>query len=600
MADEDKPYSDPSDQRSLADALSQTAGPYSPENLVSALRKKDQPPDVQPAADTVVQPKWALDAKNEVSGMTRSQLMNSTHYSSQQKRVLQQYAQPDAPPPVWSGPMTGQQQIMADAKAGKISYQQELAALHNPNAYQSPVPPTPPTPQQNLAGIQLSPQQPTAPAGPPGAAEAQPPALPRPAPAQTIGEHWVNTMDPADRAAMAAAQGQQLAGVGGQAEAEAKAADEMARVAYHGHEDQRVQQLLDRQALDPERVKLDQHAQQLQDQAERLSRQKVDPEHYMASRSAGQKVMMAIASALSGFSAGLKGGPNQAMEHIKAAIDDDNRAQMQNIENARAGNEQQKGILADKMKLFGNKEQALAAARQEQLQGVAAQIDDIARQYQSPEIMAKATQLNGQLAEHFAAEGASVQKYVPAQTVGGGPSEAAVHQLAAKWISEGRYGNPDEATAAARQTLSSQAGPANLQATSKGAPAGSTIDLAEVEKAGRAAVGTKGMAAFVGEHVPAWAAPKAAAEAQTLNHYNNVIIPGVMKNLESRMSPEQIAAAKKELGIKPSDPPAIREQKLQQLLQFGRVGAGVKGKAVTGGEGGPPPADEPLPGEAPP
>jgi hypothetical protein len=405
--DTDKLYSDPNDQRTLADALSQTAGPYSTDNLVSALRKKDQSATsaTLPASASPMQP-WALDAPP-----VRTQAEQQRHVTAATPEVMQAMQR---------------QRAEADQQAA----------------------------QQRIAGAQRAPD--AAPQQAAGSAAA-PQTAPIPAaPAQTVPEHWVNTMDPASRAAMAAGQGEQLAGVGGEAGAESAAANEMASAAYHGHEDARVQQLLDQQLLDPERQKLDEHAKQLQAQAVKLSQAKVDPERYMAHQSTGAKVLMALGLAFSGFGAGLRGGPNTSMEMIKGAIDDDNRAQLQNIENAKGGLEAQKGILADKMKLFGNKEQALAAARQEQLQGVAAQIDDMARQYQSPTILAKAQQLKGELQQHFAAEGAAVEKYVPAQTVGGGPTQAQLEKEAYELV-KGKDMNPADAMDAVRYLHGMQA-----------------------------------------------------------------------------------------------------------------------------------------------
>jgi hypothetical protein len=407
-------YSDPASQQTLADALSQTST-YSPDNLIAALKAKGltaPPQDAPPSGQTTPggMPPWALDAPPVRTA------------AEQQRHVT-----PPTP-----------QALMA-------MRQQQDAAAQKANA-------------QRLQAAQMAPDMSRGASGAAPGAPTETQAPPPPAAPQTVPAHWVNTMDPASREAMAAGQQQQLGGVGGEAESEGAAARDMAEIARQGHDDARVQQLLDQQKLDPERQKLDEHARQLQAQAEKLANAKVDPEHYMAHQSAGAKVLMAIGMGLSGFGAGLRGGPNTSVDMIKSAIDDDNRAQMQNIDNSKTGLKDQQGILADKMRLFGNKEQALAAARQEQLQGVAAQIDDMARQYQSPTIQAKAEQLKGELRQHFAAEGAAVQKYVAQQTVGGaGATEDKVHALAAKYLGEGTYKSPDEAVAAARQVLGSQA-----------------------------------------------------------------------------------------------------------------------------------------------
>lgn len=55
--------------------------------------------------------------------------------------------------------------------------------------------------------------------------------------------------------------------------------------------------------------------------------QKIDPDNYIHHMSTGSKIKAGIAMALGGLGAGLTGGPNQAMEWFKGAIDRDMEAQ---------------------------------------------------------------------------------------------------------------------------------------------------------------------------------------------------------------------------------------------------------------------------------
>lgn len=290
-------------------------------------------------------------------------------------------------------------------------------------------------------------------APPPQAApvDGTPPSIAAPAPVarpRTTPEHWVNTLDPVDRQMLETGEGAQLDATDEKAKADAAASDEIARVAYHGQEQDRTQQLLDQQEADAQRKQIEQHMADLQQRAQDIANQKIQPDHWMHQQSTGQRIGLAIARGLGAYAAAKRGGPNGAAQVIDGEIDNDIKAQAANIENSKEGLKTATGLLADKWRLFDNKDKAMAAARQEALQATASEIDATARKYQSPAIMAQAQNLKGELLQRFASAGASINKYVPAATSGGARTEAEIAKYEADLVKSGRM-EPNEAHAEA-------------------------------------------------------------------------------------------------------------------------------------------------------
>jgi hypothetical protein len=155
-----------------------------------------------------------------------------------------------------------------------------------------------------------------------------------------------------------------------------------------------------------------------------LRAQKIDPLHYMNSRSTGQKILDAIGGMFGGFAAGAKGGPNQYLEHIQQLTANDIAAQKDNYENAAEGQRRQDTLWEHAYRVTGDKEEAtrmaeslaLGAAKQKTLAAV--------QGVQNPIILAQAAQAAAELEERRAAlagkgaqEKAAMNQWVPTQQV---------------------------------------------------------------------------------------------------------------------------------------------------------------------------------------
>ncbi len=118
------------------------------------------------------------------------------------------------------------------------------------------------------------------------------------------------------------------------------------------------------------------------------AKMKVDPEHYWASKSGGQKFALGLAAALGTFGQALSGKENPALVVIKHGIEQDLSLQKDAILNAK-DNASLKNNLVSQMMAKGLKfEQAVIAARQVMLDGAKRQIETISAEHKSPEIEA--------------------------------------------------------------------------------------------------------------------------------------------------------------------------------------------------------------------
>jgi hypothetical protein len=235
----------------------------------------------------------------------------------------------------------------------------------------------------------------------------------------TIPEHWVNTLDPESRKALGLGQSLQLEGTKEQGDVESQGAKELYAQAAADQAAQEKRDAIAAQKYEEAGRKLQTHMGLLQKQGEMLATAKADPEHFMHSKSTLQKIGLAFAQAASTFGSSITHGPNTAVDMIHSAIDDDIKAQEQNIANSKYGLENSKGLLADEMRLFGDMPTAREATRQMELQAAGAHLDQIARKFASPKIEALNKTLQGEIYKGMAASGAQFNKYVPAQTVGG-------------------------------------------------------------------------------------------------------------------------------------------------------------------------------------
>lgn len=174
----------------------------------------------------------------------------------------------------------------------------------------------------------------------------------------------------------------------------------------------------------------------LADQTAKYNRvAEVDPGRYWAKRGTGGTVMAILGVALGGFAAGLRGGENQALRSIEAAIDRDIDAQKATAAAQRGKVADQRGLLAEMRATFGDERQAELATRAAYLQKVKFDLDSLAARSGSEETKARAEAMRGELemkytmlqdkfAERAADKITRADAYRPAGYVGGPPAAA--------------------------------------------------------------------------------------------------------------------------------------------------------------------------------
>jgi hypothetical protein len=232
------------------------------------------------------------------------------------------------------------------------------------NAIGAPPANAPLPPPANAIGSPAPPMPAAASAAGPSGIPAGPPVAPAGAPnpfaaggasgIQTIRTPatTVSTVSPEVRAGLGESNQAQQQAIAGQMGAESNAAEAQAAT-----EDAKAQALRDEAASqgaagDKTIARADDRAaaatkeRGLLDQAHAdLAGQKIDPNRWWNSQSTGQKVALGLAAAFSGFSAGIHGGANQALELVQKHIADDVAAQQENFD-------RQKGAVTAKDQAF--------------------------------------------------------------------------------------------------------------------------------------------------------------------------------------------------------------------------------------------------------
>jgi hypothetical protein len=103
---------------------------------------------------------------------------------------------------------------------------------------------------------------------------------------------------------------------------------------------------------------------------DKLSAMRVDPQRYAKSLDTGHKIMQTLANAFAGYSAGIHGGPNQAVEDYQRRVQADIDAQKDDIANGYRSIAGQEGLYEQLLKATGTPQEAEAlslTAHQEEL-----------------------------------------------------------------------------------------------------------------------------------------------------------------------------------------------------------------------------------------
>lgn len=102
------------------------------------------------------------------------------------------------------------------------------------------------------------------------------------------------------------------------------------------------------------------HYARIRDAYNKLSQMSVDPNRYAKSLDTGHKVMQTLANIFSGFSAGIHGGPNQAIEDYQRRVQQDIDSQKDNIANGYKSVAGQEGLYEQMLKATGTPQEAEA------------------------------------------------------------------------------------------------------------------------------------------------------------------------------------------------------------------------------------------------
>ena len=148
---------------------------------------------------------------------------------------------------------------------------------------------------------------------------------------------------------------------------------------------------------------------------------RVDPNHFYATRTAGQQIALAIGAALGGALAGLKGGSNTFMDQVNGAIDRDNQAQKFNIDNKWNAVKGKQDMLAAMERNGVDQRNAAVFQRGLQLEAAKAQLDRLAAANQSAEVQKNAAWMRADLDKEIAANNlnATVRTTPVATGIGG-------------------------------------------------------------------------------------------------------------------------------------------------------------------------------------
>jgi hypothetical protein len=162
------------------------------------------------------------------------------------------------------------------------------------------------------------------------------------------------------------------------------------------------------------------HYSKIQDAYDKLSRMSVDPERYAKSLDTGHKIMQTLANVFGGISAGIKGGPNQAVEEYQRRVQNDIDAQKDNIANGYKSVAGQEGLYEQFLKATGTPQEAEALALTAHQEALKHALGKVMAGTQSKEDYDKARAAWYAAAQQQHETMIKYHKYLPAGALGGG------------------------------------------------------------------------------------------------------------------------------------------------------------------------------------
>lgn len=183
----------------------------------------------------------------------------------------------------------------------------------------------------------------------------------------------------------------------------------------------------------------------------------IDPDRYWNNKSTPSKIAAIIASALAGWVAGVRGGPNQAIAQINAEIARDVDAQKANAAKDREGVNIAHNLVALEMQRWMSPEAAEAAARALQIKATQAEVNKMMALQNKTEVIAAGREMIAALDKSYLDETVNAKKLelgqitrqyklVPERMVGG-QAYLSYKDLENKWFKEykGKFNTNEDA-----------------------------------------------------------------------------------------------------------------------------------------------------------
>lgn len=144
--------------------------------------------------------------------------------------------------------------------------------------------------------------------------------------------------------------------------------------------------------------------------AQQVAAAKIDPDHYMANKSTGNKIMTALSLVVGGIGAGLTRGPNLALETLNHAIANDMEAQKANLDN-------KKTLLSMNLKKYGDMQTATQATMLQMNAMAQGQLAQVASKYGAQANQGNTQAILGQLKNQALMVGQQLQSSVLEQKI---------------------------------------------------------------------------------------------------------------------------------------------------------------------------------------